>query len=105
MLQDIFIIHWVKTVIYLLGLSGSQSLDGYRLETWSRLEVNQSLSVAQMTHDNPPTESLSRSSPRVSGTVLEHPLKREEDGQCGRPGKNNVCGLGSESMCSQHILI
>ena len=30
---------------YLLGLSGPQTLDGYRLETRSRLEVNQSLSL------------------------------------------------------------
>jgi hypothetical protein len=48
---------------YLSELSGPQTLDGCRAETQNRLRTNQVLSLVWNTHDNPTTESTSRSFP------------------------------------------
>ena len=52
------------------------------------------------TYDNEPTESLSRVSPRVSETTCARPLVTHDG--LSRLGKNNVCVLGYDCMCSQH---
>ena len=49
------------------------------------------------THDNEPTESLSRASTLVSATAFGLPLVAHDG--LGRPGKNNVCVLGYDCMC------
>jgi len=61
--------HWIPLLrirnIYLLGLSGTQSLDSYRIETWSGLGVNSNSSLVGVVTDRTTTR---RSGPQISSS-------------------------------------